>query len=279
MRPIINKKSKYDIIPVGDELSGIIYLEKRGSLTVGEASAVDLINARRQKAAIIASKLVKRISTDRKISIAEAQELLSPTRSADGATEVDNSDVIYDYIEEFTGLNAQATIDNSSVSTAIATLIIQKRVAFPVQLLKPVAFNATSIKIAAINFHLNDKQVIKFGECLVTVDGNHEPNIHEDYLVVNVLPVAENLEAITGFLYNKAENKYQTGTLDWTQENSDDCDNEFITAIYKFYEIERDRWQVQVPVEKAVEGESTPQLTGETSTGESNPIESQIPGL
>lgn len=275
MRPVINKKPKYEIVAVGDDLSGIIYLEKRGSLTVGEASAIDLINAKRQKAAIIASKLVKKISVDRGVSIAEAQELLSPTRNADNGTEIDNSDVIYDYIEDFTELNSLSSIDSASVSIAIATLFIQKRVAFPIELLAPVTFNATSIKIAPVNFYLKDKQVLKFGDCLVVVNGNHDIVVEEDYQLVNVLPVSENLEAITGFLYNKGERKYQVGTEDWTEEDTKACSNEFVAAIYKFYENERNRWQVEAPVApSAVEGEQSPQLTGVASTGESNLIAS-----
>lgn len=275
MRPVINKKPKYEIMPVGDELSGVIYLEKRGSLTVGEASAVDLIDSKRQKAAIIASKLVKKISVDRNVTIAEAQEMLSPTRNADGSAEVDNSAVIYDYIEDFTELNSLSAIDSASVSIAIATLMIQKRVAFPVELLAPVAFNATSIKIAPVAFYLKDKQVIKFGDCLVIVNGNHEPAVEEDYLLVNVFPVSENLEATTGFLYSKGEKKYQVGTEDWTEEDTKGCSNEFVAAIYKFYENERSRWQVEMPVDNAVQGEQPPvQLTGAASTGESNLIAS-----
>ena len=274
MRPVINKKPKYEILPIGDELSGIIYLEKRGSLTVGEASAIDLIDAKRQKAAIIASKLVKKISVDRGVTIAEAQELLSPTRSADGV-EVDNSSVIYDYIEDFTELNSLSAIDSASVSIAITTLLIQKRVAFPVELLAPVAFNAISIKIAPVSFYLKDKQVIKFGDCLVVVNGNHQPAVEEDYLTINVLPVSENLEATTGFLYSKGEKKYQVGTDDWTEEDTKGCSSEFVSAIYKFYENERSRWQVETPVVNAVQGEQVPvQLTGAASTGESNPTES-----
>ena len=275
MRPVINKKPKYEIVPVGDDISGVIHLEKRGSLTVGEASAIDLISAKRQKAAIIASKLVKKISVDRGVTIAEAQELLSPTRNAENGTEIDNSDVIYDYIEDFTELNSLSSIDSASVSIAVATLFIQKRVAFPIELLAPVAFNATSIKIAPVNFHLKDKQVIKFGDCLVVVNGNHDIVIDEDYLQVTVLPVSENLEATTGFLYNKGEKKYQVGTDDWSEEDTKACSNEFVSAIYKFYERERDRWQVEAPVTpKAVEGEQSPQLTGVASTGESNLIAS-----
>lgn len=274
MRPVINKKPKYEILPVGDDLSGIIYLEKRGSLTVGEASAIDLIDAKRQKAAIIASKLVKKISVDRGVSIAEAQELLSPTRSADGTTEVDNSAVIYDYIEDFTELNSLSAIDGANISIAIATLMIQKRVAFPIELLAPVAFNSTQIKISPVSFYLKDKQVIKFGDCLVTVNGNHDIATEEDYLTVNVFPVSENLEAVTGFLYSKGEKKYQAGTEDWTEEDTKGCSNEFVSAIYKFYENERSRWQVESPATNAIQGEQQPvQLTGAVSTGESNPTE------
>lgn len=281
MRPIINKKAKYEVIPVGSESTGIIYLEKRGSLSVGEARDIDTIDAKRQKAAIIASKLVKKISVDRGVTIAEAQELLSPTRSADGATEVDNSDVIYDYIEDFTELNALSSIDSASVSISVATLFIKKRVAFPVELTASVPFNSTSISVAATHFPLQDKQVIRFGDCLVTVVGNYQPSDIDS--IVKVQPVAENLPISVGFLYNSLTKSYVVGTDEWTEEDTKDCSDEFVSAIYKFYENERSRWKVETEPTPApvTEGEQ-PQpalLTGETSTGESSPIESQIPDL
>lgn len=278
MRPIINKKAKYEVIPVGNDSTGIIYLEKRGSLSVGEARDIDSIDAKRQKAAIIASKLVKKISVDRGVTIAEAQELLSPTRSADGATEVDNSDVIYDYIEDFTELNALSSIDSASVSISVATLFIKKRVAFPVELTASVPFNSTSISVAATHFPLQDRQVIRFGDCLVTVLGNYQPS--DTGLILKVEPVAENLPLCAGFLYNNSTKSYVVGTDEWSEEDTKDCSDEFVSAIYKFYENERSRWKVETEPTPApvTEGEQ-PQpalLTGEISTGESNPIESQI---
>jgi hypothetical protein len=281
MRPIINKKAKYEVIPVGNESTGIIYLEKRGSLSVGEARDIDSIDAKRQKAAIIASKLVKKISVDRGVTIAEAQELLSPTRSADGATEVDNSDVIYDYIEDFTELNALSSIDSASVSISVATLFIKKRVAFPVELTSSVPFNSTSISVASTHFPLQDGQVIRFGDCLVTVLGNYQPS--DTGLILRVQPVSENLPMTVGFLYNNSTKSYVVGTDEWSEEDTKDCSDEFVSAIYKFYENERSRWKVEPESAPApvTEGEQLPvlQLTGEVFTGESNPTEFLTPDL
>jgi hypothetical protein len=281
MRPIINKKAKYEVIPVGNEFTGIIYLEKRGSLSVGEARDIDSIDAKRQKAAIIASKLVKKISVDRGVTIAEAQELLSPTRSADGATEVDNSDVIYDYIEDFTELNALSSIDSASVSISVATLFIKKRVAFPVELTSSVPFNSTSISVASTHFPLQDGQVIRFGNCLVTVLGNYQPS--DTGLILRVQPVSENLPMTVGFLYNNSTKSYVVGTDEWSEEDTKDCSDEFVSAIYKFYENERSRWKVEPESAPApvTEGEQLPvlQLTGEVFTGESNPTEFLTPDL
>jgi len=281
MRPIINKKAKYEVIPVGNESTGIIYLEKRGSLSVGEARDIDSIDAKRQKAAIIASKLVKKISVDRGVTIAEAQELLSPTRSADGATEVDNSDVIYDYIEDFTELNALSSIDSASVSISVATLFIKKRVAFPVELTSSVPFNSTSISVASTHFPLQDGQVIRFGDCLVTVLGNYQPS--DTGLILKVQPVSENLPMTVGFLYNNSTKSYVVGTDEWSEEDTKDCSDEFVSAIYKFYENERSRWKVEPESAPApvTEGEQLPvlQLTGEVFTGESNPTEFLTPDL
>jgi hypothetical protein len=67
------------------------------------------------------------------------------------------------------------------------------------------------------------------------------------------------------------------------QKNTKDCSDEFVSAIYKFYENERSRWKVEPESAPApvTEGEQlpVPQLTGEVSTGESSPTEFLTPDL
>ena len=273
MRPVIKKSAQSEIISVGNESIGSIYLEKRGCITVGERMSIDEHETRRQKAGIIAAKLVKRISVDKGITIEEAQNLLSPKRANPDEAEVDNSAIVYDYIEDFTELNTLSALDGISVATAIATIFIQNRVAYPVEILETAKLNAVKLSIAPTSFYIKDKQQIKFGNCIVTVRGNHDI----DSELLSVQPVSEKINPGAGFLYSGR--RYQIGTDEWTEKDTKELDETLITEIFNFYQNERAGW---VNVETASESDADvdagdlaegelPQLAGTTSTGESNP--------
>lgn len=273
MRPVIKKSAKSEVVAVGNESIGCIYLEKRGCITVGERMSIDEHETRRQKAGIIAAKLVKRISVDKGITIEEAQNLLSPKRANPDEAEVDNSAIVYDYIEDFTELNTLSALDGVSVATAIATIFIQNRVAYPVEVTEVAKLNATKLSIAPTSFYIKDKQQIKFGNCIVTVKGNHDV----DSEVLSVHPISERVFPGSGFLYNGR--RYQIGTEEWTEKDTKELDETLITEIFNFYQNERAGWvttetpadtDADVDTGDLAEGE-LPQLTGMTSTGESNP--------
>ncbi len=273
MRPVIKKSSKSQIVAVGDDNIGCIYLERRGCITVGERMSIDEHETRRQKAGIIAAKLVKRISVDKGISIEEAQNLLSPKKANPDEAEVDNSAIVYDYIEDFTELNTLSALDGVSVATAIATIFIQNRVAYPVEIIASAKLNATKLSVAPVPFYLKDKQQIKFGSCLVTVKGNHDV----DSELISVHPISERLEPGAGFLYTGR--RYQVGTEEWGEKDTKELDEGLITEVFNFYQNERSGW---VDVDKTEDSDKAPvdleqgehlRLTGETSTGESNPTE------
>lgn len=270
MRPVINKKYNYTIEMVGNETIGSLYLEKRGFITVGERMEIDEHETRRQKAGIIAAKLVKRISVDKGISIQEAQDLLSPRRVNPDDAEVDNSSIVYDYIEDFTELNTLSSLDGVSVATAIATIFIQNRVAYPVELVDAAKLNSVKLNVASTPFYLKDRQQIKFGDCVVIVKGNHDV----DSTVINVLPISEKVLPCVGYLYNGK--RYVTGTDDWKEKDTKELDESLITAIFDFYQNERNGWVTEAnDVPASDEGDSLKSLplTGGTSTGESNPME------
>lgn len=275
MRPVIKKSTKSEIIAVGNDAIGCVYLEKRGCITVGERMSIDEHETRRQKAGIIAAKLVKRISVDKGISIEEAQNLLSPKRANPDEAEIDNSAIVYDYIEDFTELNTLSALDGVSVATAIATIFIQNRVAYPVEIVETAKLNSTKLSISPTSFYIKDKQQIKFGNCVVTVRGNHDI----DSELISVQPISEKIEPSPGFLYNGR--RYQIGTEEWTEKDTKELDETLITEIFNFYQNERAGWvNVDAPTDvdsdvdasDISEGELA-QLAGTTSTGESNLIE------
>lgn len=271
MRPVIKKSNKSEIVAVGDENIGCLYLEKRGCITVGERMSIDEHETRRQKAGIIAAKLVKRISVDKGISIEEAQNLLSPRKASPDEAEVDNSAIVYDYIEDFTELNTLSALDGVSVATAIATIFIQNRVAYPVEVTQSAKLNSTKLSVAPLSFYLKDKQQIKFGSCVVTVKGNHDL----DSELISVHPISERIEPSTGFLYTGR--RYVVGTEEWVEKDSKELDEALITEVFNFYQNERSGW---MDTPQSPEADSAPsdleegerlKLTGEISIGESSP--------
>lgn len=275
MRPVINKKSRSEVIAIGDENIGIIYLEKRGFISVGERMEIDDYELSRNKAQIAATKLIKTIAEDKGISFEAAQELLSP-KPVDGVT-VDNSDIIYDYAERFAELQSLSAIHSNTLAVAIATILIRYRAAYPVQIDYDAAINATALDIVPQSINLRNKQQIAFGSIKVTVRGN-QPG---DASVIQVEPIEQPLaEGNIGFLVDGR--KYIVGSDEWTIEDTKALDENLVSAIYDFYQNERLGWVKPEPVattsESETEGESL-QLTGTESTGESNITELETADL
>lgn len=275
MRPVINRKSRSEVIAIGDENVGIIYLEKRGFISVGERMEIDEYELSRNKAQIAATKLIKTIAEDKGISFEAAKELLSP-KPVDGVT-VDNGDIIYDYAERFAELQSLSAIHSNTLAVAIATILIQYRAAYPVQIDYDAAINATALDIVPQSINFRNKQQIAFGSVKVTVKGNQS----SDVSVIQVEPIEQPLaEGDIGFLVDGR--KYIVGSDEWTIEDTKALDENLVSAIYDFYQNERLGWVKPEPVattsESETEGELL-QLTGTESTGESNITELETADL
>lgn len=275
MRPVINRKSRSEVIAIGDENVGIIYLEKRGFISVGERMEIDEYELSRNKAQIAATKLIKTIAEDKGISFEAAKELLSP-KPVDGVT-VDNSDIIYDYAERFAELQSLSAIHSNTLAVAIATILIRYRAAYPVQIDYDAAINATALDIVPQSINFRNKQQIAFGSVKVTVKGNQS----SDVSVIQVEPIEQPLaEGDIGFLVDGR--KYIVGSDEWTIEDTKALDENLVSAIYDFYQNERLGWVKPEPVattsESETEGELL-QLTGTESTGESNITELETADL
>lgn len=269
MRPVINRKSHAEIELIGNDKIGLLYLEKRYSISVGERIEIDGYEATKSKAQISATKLIRKIAKDKNVTFQEAQDLIYP--KTDGNTVVDNSELIIDYAEDFTDLRYQSDIEGISLEVAIATIFIKNRIAYPVTVLEEASINASFIVIEPTSICLNNKQQIKFGNVTAVVRGNH----HEDVDTIQVEPLTGKiLEGTTGFLSNG--NKYVLGTDDWTSDDTKLLDENLVNQIFRFYENERLGWEKRdndIPNTETEVGEQQ-KLTGTNSIGESSPTES-----
>ena len=269
MRPIINRKSQSEIHTIGNENIGLIYLEKRASISVGERLEIDEYESGKRKAQILATKLIKRIAKDKNISFSEAQELLSP--SSENGVAVDNSDIVYEYAEDFAELQAISNIDGNSVAIAVATIFIRNRVAYPVNVIFDADINATLLDINPLPFPLKANSQIKFKDTSATVKVNHLSDVES----ITVEPISDPIaDGSVGFLFTGK--KYVLGSDEWTIEDTKSLDENLVSAIYEFYQNERLGW-IKPPEQPATDSETEGeqlQLTGTPSTGESNPTES-----
>jgi hypothetical protein len=277
MLPIISKKNESEIFKVGDLDIGVIYLEKRKSISIGERMEIDEYEMAKNKAQIIATKLIKTIAKDRNISTDEARELLWPTKSVDGVEEVsvDRSDVIMDYVEDFADLNAISASHEANIAVSIATIVIRHRVAYPITATANAKLNATTLAIEPAYVYLKNKQAIKFGSGnVVVVNGNHD--LESDSIKISALsePIKE---GDVGYLMHSNNKRFLCGSDEWNIQNTKLMDERLVAEIYKFYQNERNGWIDPEPVsmddheDNEAEGELL-QLTGLPSSGESKAI-------
>ena len=89
-------------------------------LRPGEIIGIEKIDKQQSKATLAQMKLVRRISKDKDIAPKEAQDLLS------NLSEDANSDLLYDYVEEFSEVQ-NAGISFTQTQIAYVTLLMQYR--------------------------------------------------------------------------------------------------------------------------------------------------------
>jgi hypothetical protein len=274
MRPIINRKFQSTIQSVGNEEIGILYLERRNSISVGERMIIDEYQGKKNKAQILATQLIRKIAKDRSISFDEAQQLIS-SRNENGVS-VDNSDIILEYAEDFTDLRFLTDSEAISMEVAVATIFIQNRVAYPLTLKKEASINSNYLEIHPISICLKGKNQIKFGHVSAIIRGNQPADID----VIQIEPLEQNIDAnTTGFLMEGR--KYALGSEEWTIEDTKALDENLVNEIFQFYENELLGWADPEPFTATTESEIEDAvgerlLTGTDSTGESKSTESAI---
>ena len=272
MRPIINRKFQSTIQSVGNEEIGILYLERRNSISVGERMIIDEHQAKKNESRFLATRLIKKIAEKKNISFDEAQQLIAP-REENGVA-IDNSDIIVEYAEDFTALRFLTDSEAISMEVATATIFIQKRVAYPVTLKKEASINSNYLEIHPTSICLKGKNQIKFGNVSAVIRGNQPADID----VIQIEPLEGNIDAdTTGFLMEGR--KYVLGSEEWTIEDTKALDENLVNEIFQFYENERLGWAAPEPVPTPTESEIEDAvgerlLIGTDFTGESKNTES-----
>lgn len=267
MRPLIPvSKKNQEIVEVG----GLYFLKKYG-VTIGERTKLKSAEDKRQLVAVTVQQLIQKIAKQKNITLNAAQEILAPTGKGD--TTVDNTDVLIEYAEDLAKISSSSSDIQINMDVTVATIMIQKRVVYPVRVTKAASFNDKTLYIEKSELMLTDKMSIRFGTApnfvYAVVDANHQSNSDK----IKVAPLAGNInEDSVGFVYDR--NEQLIVGAEWSEEDTMNLDEELVKAIYDFYTGESTKWQeVELPTESRgenLEEPRFPELTGRKSTGESN---------
>jgi hypothetical protein len=268
-----------EIVAVGDEEIGFIYLEKRRFVTVGEREVIDEWEIKRQQGLSVIDKLIRKVARDRSITRQEAQKLVFPQQVENTEVVPEAENILLEYPEEAQELSL-LNLPANKLKAVVATEFIKGRVAYPVELVANAPINSDKLAIAPSSFYLKDGDGIKFGSCIVTVKSNHDLEAEQ----ASVAPVSENLvNGAVGFSYSLSNKKPIIGSPDWTYDDTRQLDERLVDTIFDFYQNERAGWiEINEGDKTSGERETTSQLpslnesTGQNSIGESSPTESLI---
>ena len=245
VKPSNSKKKKAEIVAVGTENHGYLYLQRLGYLKAGESLEVKKYSATKKQVTGVINAVIKGIAKDKEITREEASEYIFG-KEVDG-TRVFPSDqdtVLSEYEEELGELNKNE-VPTLEIWNFVANLMLSGfyvdgefvpgRVAFQVQLLEDVSLNVEKIKIEGLGFPLPDGTKIKFNSTILVVKGNHDAEIEE----VAIEKSPGNVKGgEIGFLYDDFKRQFVLGNEEWTFADTANLPQELIQAIFEFYQSE-----------------------------------------
>lgn len=226
------QKLKREIVAIGNDEIGKVYFLKRFCRVAGEREALDATEKNQNEGQFLLVQLADKISKDKGISISDAYSYIFPSES--------DSEVVNDFnpmleypaeMKALLGLRSQT----NRMKDAVATVMMNTRVAFPIELSANADTNSESLQVVGLSFPLKDNDLIKFGTCTVKVTRHHEV----DAEAISVHPLTANLAAErVGFLANFESGKEKVGYPDWTSEDTKQLPENLIDEIFAFYQRE-----------------------------------------
>lgn len=198
-----------EIVPIGTEETGIVYLLKRKALTPNEnpVSRQELANNQRELSLIFFQAAKNLAETEGK-SDEEAIALVFPQKNADGT--VSDGLSIYKYLspEQISRLIELQSV-SADVPIKAATLLIRHRIAYPVILSERASAKETRLDVDPLWFPLQIGDRIKYDNLIVTVSDNAD--IGADSIKVESLPGNLDKKSV-GFLLDFETGSEKIGT-------------------------------------------------------------------
>jgi len=302
VKPSNSKKKKAEIVAVGTENHGYLYLQRLGYVKAGELLQVKKYSATKKQVTGVINAVIKGIAKDKGISREEASEYIFG-KEVDG-TRVFPSDqdtVLSEYEEELSELNknevptleiwnfvAKTIMGGFYVEGNPEPVFVPGRLAYHVELLESVLINSEKIKIEELGYPLPDGTNIKFGDVILVVKGNHDSEVQD--VVIEKSP-GKIKDGELGFLYDNFDRQYVLGCENLSFADIAGLPQELIQAVFEFYQSEslniiedpEGEKKALTPLEEVkkmnteVEAETT--LTGTPSTSRSKSTESKTVDL
>jgi hypothetical protein len=272
-------------VPVVKTDAGTIYFAKKGSI---DPNTMPISLQEQQDKQVMLGMLLldaaEELAKKEGISVEDANARFLPRRV--GNVVVPGISALPYLIGDKREQYFKAARESASLPVKVATLMIQHRMLFSVELTEPAKAKAKQLSIHQTWFELPIGTQLKFGGQVVTVTEPYDSGM------IGITPLSLPLEAgAVGFVM-KDSKRYLTGYQSWTEEqtrslsieNADGSPSQ-IDLIYQFYLEESGRAALQPDAEEPEGNELPPsdepsmsesldqESTGTNSIGESNPTE------
>ncbi len=226
------QKLKREIVAIGNDEIGKVYFLKRYCRVAGEREALDATEKNQNEGQFLLVQLADKIKKDKGISTEAAYGYIFPSEENNEVVKDFNPMVEYpDEMRALLGLRSQT----NRMKDAVATVMMNTRVAFPIELTANADINSESLEVVGLSFPLQNNDLIKFGSCTAKVVGNHEADAES----VTIQPLSEKLASgRVGFLANFESGKEKVGYSDWTTEDTKQLPENLIEEIFAFYQRE-----------------------------------------
>lgn len=294
--PFLAKRPKLEVVPVGSELTGFVYLQKQGYITPNE-NPVDFQEQQKKQRQFFTAYngRVKQLAQELNLSQAEVRTKLAGLQTGEADPDapkdavVDTGESFLDYLDEKTlELMYQLQSDARTLAIRAATYMLQHRAAVPVVLREPAEPKARELRIEPLTTPIGSDDIIRFDDYTVAARGY--ANYGSETLEVKDIPIPLK-KGTVGYLCDRESAQVKVGFPDWTVTDTENfIGEELIAELYRFYQIEAGE-----AAEAQLDGESeevemdedlgeSPSSTGEKSTLDYNTsdvemIDSQQPIL
>lgn len=289
--PFLAKRPKLEVVPVGSELTGYVYLQKQGYITPNE-NPVDFQEQQKKQRQFFTAynKRVKELSHEMGLSQAEVRTKLAGLQTGEADPDapkdavVDTGESFLDYLDEKTlELMYQLQSDARTLAIRAATYMLQHRAAVPVVLREPAEPKSRELKVEPLSSPIGSDDIVRFGDYTVAVRGF--ANYGSSTLEVKDTPIPLKKGEV-GYLCDRDSAQVKVGFPEWTITDTEDyIGEELIAELYRFYQVEAgeaaDAAMSDEEVEDIEVGESemSPLLTGQPSSSDSSTSELEMSDL